>query len=114
MQPTATREQMPRKAKELVWEEPPIRLPAELSEFLSGETYSLLIKGGSGSGKTILALTMLGALKKSENILYVSTRTSPVQLLKNYPWTRKIFGVNFESRSESDHSGSGWETLVDA
>jgi KaiC/GvpD/RAD55 family RecA-like ATPase len=104
---------MPRKAKELVWEEPPIRLPAELSEFLSRETYSLLLTGGSGSGKTILALTILGGLKTRGNMLYLSTRTSPLQILKDHPWIGKVFGrspeLNPEGRSEA-----AWETLIDA
>jgi KaiC/GvpD/RAD55 family RecA-like ATPase len=104
---------MPRKAKELVWEEPPVRLPAELSEFLSHETYSLLIKGGSGSGKTILALTIMSGLKARGNMLYLSTRTSPLQLLKDYPWIGKVFGRGPEPGAEGRPDAS-WETLVDA
>lgn len=105
---------MRKKAKGVAWPEAPSRFPKELTEFLSGDTYSLLIKGGSGSGKTILALTILGALKKSENILYVSTRTSPSQMMKNYPWTRKVFGVDSENRADPEAPRGGWETLVDA
>jgi KaiC/GvpD/RAD55 family RecA-like ATPase len=104
---------MRRKAKELVWEETPIRLPAELSEFLSRETYSLLIKGGSGSGKTILALTILAGLKARGNMLYLSTRTSPDQLLKDYPWVGKVFGRGPEPSRDAS-SEAAWETLVDA
>lgn len=104
---------MGKKGRELVLEAGLGRLPAELMQFLSSETYSLLIKGGSGSGKTILALTILGSLKRSDNILYISTRTSPHQLLKHYPWIRKVFGVNQESRGEGP-TESGLETLVDA
>jgi len=104
---------MRRKAKELVWEETPVRLPAELSEFLSRETYSLLIKGGSGSGKTILALTILAGLKSKGNMLYLSTRTSPLQLLKDYPWIGKVFGRGPEP-SPDGRSEAAWETLVDA
>jgi KaiC/GvpD/RAD55 family RecA-like ATPase len=104
---------MRRKAKELVWEETPVRLPAELSEFLSRETYSLLIKGGSGSGKTILALTILAGLKSKGNMLYLSTRTSPLQLLKDYPWIGKVFGRGPEPSPEG-RSEAAWETLVDA
>ena len=61
-------------------------LPEELSEFLSKDTYSLLIKGGSGTGKTILALSILKSLLPIENPLYLTTRTSPLQLIENYPW----------------------------
>src|SRR5438477_5990707 len=113
MEPTTTREPMRRKAKELVWEETPIRLPAELSEFLSRETYSLLIKGGSGSGKTILALTILAGLKARGNMLYLSTRTSPSQLLKDYPWVGKVFGRGPEPTPDGSPEAA-WETLVDA
>ena len=67
-------------------------LPDELVEFLSRDTYSLLIKGDSGTGKTILALTILKALRPIENPLYLSTRTSPLQLMENYPWLEDIFG----------------------
>jgi hypothetical protein len=34
-------------------------LPAELSQFLSRRSYSLLIKGEAATGKTILALSIL-------------------------------------------------------
>src|SRR6267142_1828997 len=113
MQPTSTSEAMGRKAKELIREETPIRLPAELSEFLSRETYSLLIKGGSGSGKTILALTVLSGLKARGNMLYLSTRTSPTQLLTDYPWIGKVFGRSPEPTPDG-RSEAAWETLVDA
>lgn len=92
------------------------RFPAELEQFLSRKSYSLLIKGPSGSGKTILALTILGGLKKSENVLYISTRNSPVQLVKDYPWTRKIFGATSPTlgRGEATGRAQGWEPLIDA
>ena len=87
-------------------------LPDELSEFLSRDTYSLLIKGDSGTGKTILALTILRSLLPLENPLYLSTRTSPLQLVENYPWVEEIFGP--ANAAESGKEGEGWETLVDA
>jgi KaiC/GvpD/RAD55 family RecA-like ATPase len=61
-------------------------LPAELKKFLKLETYSLLIKGDSGTGKTTLSLTILRSLKETKNFFYISTRTSPKQLFDHYPW----------------------------
>ena len=88
---------------------PPYRgLPEELSEFLGRDTYSLLIKGESGTGKTILALSILTFLAPIENLLYISTRTSPLQLVENYPWLEEVFGPPDTGVSE------GWDTLVDA
>jgi KaiC/GvpD/RAD55 family RecA-like ATPase len=84
-------------------------LPEELAEFLSKGTYSLLIKGDSGTGKTILALSILKALQPIENLLYLSTRTSPLQLTEDYPWIEQVFGPA-SPQAEAD----GWETLVDA
>jgi KaiC/GvpD/RAD55 family RecA-like ATPase len=61
-------------------------LPEELKMFLKLETYSLLIKGNSGTGKTTLALTILRSLREKKNFFYISTRSSPRQLFDHYPW----------------------------
>ncbi|MGH9919694.1 MAG: RAD55 family ATPase, partial [Nitrososphaerales archaeon] len=92
----------------------PGRLPAELEEFLSRETYSLLIKGASGSGKTILAMTILGRFRATENMLYLATRTSPHQLAEDYPWVGKVAGLRAEPKSGVSPQEGAWETLVDA
>ncbi|MDE1853683.1 MAG: hypothetical protein KGI38_08045 [Thaumarchaeota archaeon] len=89
-------------------------LPEELAEFLSKDTYSLLVKGESGTGKTLLALTILKALMPIDNLLYLSTRTSPLQLVENYPWTEEIFGVPNTPVGGGTKENEGWETLVDA
>ena len=89
-------------------------LPDELSEFLSRDTYSLLIKGESGTGKPILALTILRSLLPLENPLYLSTRTSPLQLVENYPWVEEIFGPANAAAAGGGKDGEGWETLIDA
>jgi KaiC/GvpD/RAD55 family RecA-like ATPase len=104
---------MRRKWSGLEWQEPPSRLPEELSEFLSRQTFSLLIKGGSGSGKTILALTILARMKTEASTLYLSTRTSPLQLKRDYPRITKAAGLSTVSKTEGP-SEAGWETLVDA
>ncbi len=88
----------------------PGTLPKELAEFLSRQTYSLLIKGESGTGKTVLALSLLKAVGPLKNVLYISTRFSPFQLLESYPWAEGIFRVSRGDQAEQ----SGLETMVDA
>ncbi len=90
------------------------RLPRELADFLRRTTYSLLIKGSSGTGKTILALSILRALKVAKSFLYVSTRTSPVELLQSYTWIGETFGLGPLLEPSSSGGGEGSETLIDA
>lgn len=61
-------------------------IPYELLEFVRRDTYSLLIKGYAGVGKTTLSLTILRTLKIRDNFFYISTRLSPTQLFNYYPW----------------------------
>ena len=63
-----------------------ISMPDELMRFIQRDTYSLLIKGYAGTGKTTLALTILRALRSRDNFFYISTRISPRQLFEYYPW----------------------------
>lgn len=65
-------------------------IPPELGEFVRNDTYSLLIKGRSGTGKTTLSLSILRSLKARNNFFYISTRSSPRQLFQHYPWLRKF------------------------
>ena len=65
-------------------------IPFELREFMKNDTYSLLVKGRSGSGKTTLSLSILRLLGEKNNFFYISTRSSPKQLIEHYPWLRKI------------------------
>src|SRR3989475_11373505 len=85
----------------------PERIPRELADFLHRATYSLLIKGSSGTGKTILALSILRALKVTKGFLYVSTRTSPVELLQSYTWIGETFDLG--PLLESSSSGGAVE-----
>lgn len=62
----------------------------ELGEFVRNDSYSLLIKGRSGTGKTTLSLSILRSLKARNNFFYISTRSSPKQLFEHYPWLRKF------------------------
>jgi len=74
-----------------------MHIPTELIDFLKRETYSLLIKGSAGTGKTTLALTILRALNINKNCLYISTRVSPEQLFKYYPWLSSFFSKSVKS-----------------
>jgi KaiC/GvpD/RAD55 family RecA-like ATPase len=64
----------------------PMHMPEELMHFIQRDTYSLLIKGFAGTGKTTLALTILKTLGSKNNFFYISTRISPKQLFQYYPW----------------------------
>jgi KaiC/GvpD/RAD55 family RecA-like ATPase len=84
-----------------------IGIPYELMQFVQRNTYSLLIKGSAGTGKTTLSLTILRALKVKSNFFYISTRISPKQLFLYYPWLGKFIGR--PKISESDEiSGQGY------
>ncbi|MBA3285496.1 MAG: AAA family ATPase, partial [Nitrosopumilus sp.] len=72
-------------------------LPPELLKFVNNDTYSLLIKGKPGTGKTTLALTLMDNQNYEGNYFYISTRLSIRQLLYFYPWITK-FTLNNESK----------------
>jgi KaiC/GvpD/RAD55 family RecA-like ATPase len=61
-------------------------IPEDLFRFICRDTYSLLVKGYAGTGKTTLALTILNVLGIKNNFFYISTRLSPKQLFQYYPW----------------------------
>ena len=67
-----------------------IHIPYELMQFVQRNTYSLLIKGYAGTGKTTLSLSILRALRIKNNFFYISTRLSPKQLFLYYPWLDKF------------------------
>jgi KaiC/GvpD/RAD55 family RecA-like ATPase len=68
-----------------------VKIPNELIQFLRQKTYSLLIKGHTGTGKTTLALSILRHLNITKNCLYISTRISPGQLFQYHPWIESFF-----------------------
>ncbi len=65
-------------------------IPSELREFMKNDTFSLLVKGRSGTGKTTFSLSILRSLKAKNNFFYISTRSSPKQMFEHYPWLRKF------------------------
>src|SRR5581483_9858035 len=74
-----------------------IHMPDELLRFIQRDTYSLLIKGFAGTGKTTLALTILRALESKNNFFYISTRISPRQIFQYYPWLDKFIEASSPS-----------------
>jgi KaiC/GvpD/RAD55 family RecA-like ATPase len=86
------------------WFDRSIRIPYELMEFIKGDTYSLLIKGRAGTGKTTLSLTILRALNITDNFFYICTRVSPKQLFLYYPWITKFEQSQKELASEVSSS----------
>lgn len=78
---------------------PAYRIPNELLQLLNRDSYSLLIKGSPGSGKTTLALTILRTLDERQNFLYLSTRTSQTQLFRNHAWLAEFLHVAKDVKS---------------
>ncbi|MDQ3873187.1 MAG: AAA family ATPase [Thermoproteota archaeon] len=73
-------------------------IPEDLARFVRRDTYSLLLKGPAGTGKTTLALTILKSLGTTNSFFYISTRISPKQLFQYYPWLSD-FVEQFKSKS---------------
>src|SRR5581483_3941291 len=83
-----------------------IHMPDELLKFIQLDTYSLLIKGFAGTGKTTLSLTILRALKGRTKFFYISTRTSPKQLFQYYPWIEESLRAQEKGEGQADDTGS--------
>jgi KaiC/GvpD/RAD55 family RecA-like ATPase len=83
-------------------------IPYDLHEFVRRDTYSLLIKGYAGAGKTTLSLTILRSLKIKSNFFYISTRLSPKQLFNYYPWLGRYVDItiNQDDRQTKPKSSS--------
>ena len=76
-------------------------LPEELLKLLGRDSYSLLVKGSAATGKTILALTTIKELALKANYLYLSTRSSPMQLFENHPWLGDFLNIPRRTRSST-------------
>jgi KaiC/GvpD/RAD55 family RecA-like ATPase len=103
--------------KRAIIENPPKKsaaiIPSELMQFVKHNTYSLLIKGYSGTGKTTLSLSILRVLNIKSNFFYISTRISPRQIFIYYPWLSKF--VDDGSRiSKSVENGYNLSSFEDA
>jgi archaellum biogenesis ATPase FlaH len=73
------------------------KIPDDLLQFLNNETYSLLIKGDPGTGKTALCLTILKALNIKNNFFYISTRVSPNKLFYYFKWINKYLKIKYSN-----------------
>ncbi len=87
-------------------------IPSELMQFVKHNTYSLLIKGYAGTGKTTLSLTILRVLNIKSNFFYISTRISPRQIFIYYPWLSKF--VDGSRISKSIENGYDLSSFEDA
>src|SRR5919202_1122040 len=93
-----------------------IYIPSELLQFLRYDTYSLLIKGDAGTGKTTLSLSILRALNIKSNFFYISTRISTKQLFTYYPWLHELIEKPKMSPAagETPHKGYTLSSFEDA
>ena len=73
------------------------KIPDDLFQFLNNDTYSLLIKGDAGTGKTALCLTILKALNIKSNFFYISTRISPNKIFFYFKWINKYLKIKYSN-----------------
>ncbi len=64
------------------------RVPEEILSLLDKQGVSLIIKGKAGTGKTTLALELLGHYNDRSGV-YLSTRVSPRKLYRHFPWVKE-------------------------
>jgi len=64
------------------------RVPEEILSLLDKHGVSFLIKGKAGTGKTTLALELLGHYSDRSGV-YLSTRVSPRKLYRHFPWVKE-------------------------
>jgi KaiC/GvpD/RAD55 family RecA-like ATPase len=92
----------------------PISMPGELVRFIQRDSYSLLIKGYAGAGKTTLALTILRALGTRDNFFYISTRISPKELFNYYPWLARFAEQAPNTSEDGSSERAGMSMFEDA
>jgi KaiC/GvpD/RAD55 family RecA-like ATPase len=89
-------------------------IPEDLFQFIRRDTYSLLVKGYAGTGKTTLALTILNVLGIKNNFFYISTRLSPKQLFQYYPWLEDFVQQSTAHRTHLSQDREMMSTFEDA
>ncbi len=92
------------------------RIPNELEQFLHHDAFSLVVKGGAGTGKTALALTIFSMSVEKQNCLYISSRLALPELFEFYPWVRNYVPNTKAGNQSSEFSGESTEVgpFVDA
>lgn len=61
--------------------QPETPLPSELEQVLERKSFILLVKGGTGTGKTTVALELMNRLQSEGDTVHISTRTYPDKLI---------------------------------
>ncbi|MDQ3727493.1 MAG: hypothetical protein M3307_04570 [Thermoproteota archaeon] len=89
-------------------------IPEDLLQFIRRDTYSLLVKGFAGTGKTTLALTILNVLGIKNNFFYISTRLSPKQLFQYYPWLKDFIQQSMAHDTNLPRDSEMMSTFEDA
>ena len=89
-------------------------IPEDLLQFIRRDTYSLLVKGFAGTGKTTLALSILNVLGMKNNFFYISTRLSPKQLFQYYPWLKDFIQQSMAPDTNLARDNEMMSTFEDA
>ena len=79
-----------------------VRFPSPLKRFLHQNSYILLVKGPSGTGKSTLALSILLNLKLKKRGLFISTRVSPPKLFEYFSWLEKFYKISGKQKANED------------
>jgi KaiC/GvpD/RAD55 family RecA-like ATPase len=99
-------------------------IPSEIHEFFRVEEgQTLLIKGMPGTGKTTLALEIMGSVCKKMNGMYITTRVDPHRVYSTFSWIDEIIPpsnvVNatqkmlIDSLKNVSQEGSSYEAVLD-
>src|SRR3989449_5993692 len=71
---------------------PEMALPPELDTLLRRESWLLLLKGETGTGKTTAALELMARLQTAGDTVHLSTRTYPDKLVYQHALVSKLVG----------------------
>ncbi len=89
-------------------------IPSELISFLKKDTYSIIIKGNPGTGKTTLCFTILKELKIKTNFSYLTTRVSPKSLFLQHPVMAHYFKIKIKELKSTSEKNDNITFVEDA